>query len=90
MGIKFSGSDAGGFRFDFSGANSDPTDTGEKPGASREDLGLSDVGGWVGVADFKAEQSVAGGSTFYSDFNTGHGLQYYVNALFPTVKNGAT
>lgn len=66
-------------RMYFSGANSDPTDTGEKPGASREDLGLSDVGGWVGVADFKAEQSVAGGSTFYSDFNTGHGLQYYVN-----------
>ena len=66
-------------RMYFSGANSDPTDTGEKAGASREDLGLSDVGGWVGVADFKAEQSVAGGSTFYSDFNTGHGLQYYVN-----------
>lgn len=66
-------------RMYFSGANSDPTDTGEKAGASREDLGLSDVGGWVGVADFKAEQSVAGGGAFYTDFNTGHGLQYYVN-----------
>lgn len=66
-------------RMYFSGAYSDPTNTGEKPGASREDLGLNNVGGWVGVADFKAEQSVAGGTTFYTDFNTGHGLSYYVN-----------
>ncbi len=66
-------------RMYFSGAYSDPTDTGEKPGASREDLGLSDVGGWVGVADFKSENSVADGSTFYTDFNTGHGLSYYVD-----------
>ena len=66
-------------RMYFSGANSDPTDTGEKPGASRTDLGLNDVGGWVGVADFKSENSVAGGDTFYTDFNTGHGMSYYVD-----------
>ncbi|QUL53214.1 S-layer homology domain-containing protein [Paenibacillus tritici] len=34
---------------------------------------------WPGIASVIAERSVVKDSNFYTDFNTGHGLSYYVN-----------
>ena len=65
-------------RLYFSGALEDPTRTG-KMVVSRPDIALPQAGGFVGVADFISERSVIGGSTFYSNFNTGHGMQYFVD-----------
>ena len=39
-------------RMYFSGVMEDPTDTGKKDGYSREDVGVRNASGWVGVADF--------------------------------------
>src|SRR5699024_4970266 len=39
--------------------------------------GVNNASGWVGVADFAPERSVIGGTTFYTNFNTGHGMEYY-------------
>ncbi|MCI6728895.1 MAG: discoidin domain-containing protein, partial [Clostridiales bacterium] len=66
-------------RMFWSGVYEDPTDTGVKSGYSRADVNVSNAGGWVGVADFIAERSVINGTTFYTNFNTGHGMQYFVN-----------
>ena len=64
-------------RMFFSGVTQDPTDTGTHPGYSRPDLGINSAGGWVGSADFTTERSVVDGSVFYTNFNTGHGMQYF-------------
>lgn len=64
-------------RMYFSGVKCDPTNTGRQYGYSRIDVGVADAGGWVGVADFASERSVIGGSTFYTNFNTGHGMQQF-------------
>ena len=66
-------------RMFFSGVHCDPTDTGKKPGYFRTDVGVSNASGWVGVADFIAERSVINGTAFYTNFNTGHGVQYFKN-----------
>ena len=66
-------------RMFFSGVHCDPTDTGKKAGYSRTDVGVSNASGWVGVADFIAERSVINGTAFYTNFNTGHGVQYFKN-----------
>ena len=66
-------------RMFFSGVTQDPTDTGVHSGYSRPDLGISNAGGWVGAADFTTERSVVDGSVFYTNFNTGHGMQYFDN-----------
>ena len=66
-------------RMFWSGVYEDPTDTGMKSGYSRPDVDVSNAGGWVGVADFIAERSVINGSAFYTNFNTGHGMQYFVD-----------
>ncbi len=66
-------------RMYFSGANEDPQNTGKKPGYKRPDLLLENAGGWVGVADFASERSVIDGSNFYSNFNTGKGVQYFTD-----------
>ena len=66
-------------RMFFSGVYCDPTDTGKKAGYSRTDVGVSNASGWVGVADFIAERSVISGTAFYTNFNTGHGVQYFKN-----------
>ncbi|WP_307397729.1 endo-beta-N-acetylglucosaminidase [Paenibacillus anaericanus] len=34
---------------------------------------------WPGIASVITERSVVGDSNFYTNFNTGHGLSYYVN-----------
>ena len=66
-------------RMFFSGVTQDPTDTGLHEGFAREDLGISNASGWVGAADFTTERSVVDGSVFYTNFNTGHGMQYFDN-----------
>ena len=68
-------------RMYFSGVMEDPTDTGKKPDYSRNDVGVSNAGGWVGVADFTSERSVIDGSVFYSNFNTGKGRSYWTNGV---------
>ena len=66
-------------RMFWSGVMEDPTDTGYKSGYSRPDVDVNDADGWPGVADFIAERSVIDGSAFYTNFNTGHGMQYFVD-----------
>ena len=66
-------------RMFWSGVKEDPTDTGYFDGYSRPDVDVNDASKWVGVADFIAERSVISGSAFYTNFNTGHGMQYFVN-----------
>ena len=66
-------------RMFFSGVKEDPTDTGLKAGYSRPDVQVTNASGWVGVADFIAERSVIDGTKFYTNFNTGHGMQYFVD-----------
>ena len=66
-------------RMFFSGVMEDPTNTGLKSGYSRSDVGVDNASGWVGVADFIAERSVINGTKFYTNFNTGHGMQYFVD-----------
>ena len=65
-------------RMYFSGVTCDPKDTGSKPDYKREDVAVKDASYWPGVADFKAETSVIRGKKFYSDFNIGKGIQYFV------------
>ena len=64
-------------RMFFSGVMCDPTNTGLKSGYSRPDVGVDSASGWVGVADFISERSVIDGTAFYTNFNTGHGVQYF-------------
>ncbi|WP_062110097.1 endo-beta-N-acetylglucosaminidase [Bacillus niameyensis] len=64
-------------RMFFSGVKSDPTDTGSHPGFARPEVNATNAGGWVGVADFTSERSVINGTVFHSNFNTGHGMQYF-------------
>ena len=66
-------------RMFFSGVKSDPTNTGDQKGYGRPDVQVDDAGNWPGVADFSAERSVIDGTTFYSNFNVGKGVQYFVN-----------
>ncbi len=66
-------------RMFWSGVMEDPTDTGYKSGYSRPDVDVNDADGWPGVADFIAERSVISGTAFYTNFNTGHGMQYFVD-----------
>jgi endo-beta-N-acetylglucosaminidase D len=66
-------------RMYFSGVKSDPTNTGYQPGFARPEVNVSDASQWVGVADFASERSVIKGFNFYTDFNTGKGMQYFNN-----------
>lgn len=66
-------------RMYYSGVMTDPTNTGDKKGYKRPDVLVPDASKWVGVADFTSERSVIKGSNFYSNFNTGKGVQYFVN-----------
>ena len=66
-------------RMFWSGVREDPTNTGFQSGYSRSDVDVNDASKWVGVADFIAERSVISGNAFYTNFNTGHGMQYFVN-----------
>jgi len=66
-------------RMFYSGVAQDPTNTGKLSGYQNPTIGVNNAGGWVGVADFAAERSVINGTTFYTNFNTGHGMEYYQN-----------
>lgn len=61
----------------WSGPSEDPTNTG-RTNLTRDDLGIRGSN-WDGVADQIIEKSVVNGSNFYTNFNTGHGLNYYIN-----------
>ena len=64
-------------RMFYSGVAQDPTNTGKMSGYENPTIGVSNASGWVGVADFAAERSVINGANFYTNFNTGHGMEYY-------------
>ena len=64
-------------RMFYSGVAQDPTNTGKMSGYENPAIGVSNASGWVGVADFAAERSVINGANFYTNFNTGHGMEYY-------------
>ena len=66
-------------RMYFSGVTCDPKDTGSHKGYKREDVDVNDASYWPGVADFKAESSVVRGNKFYTEFNIGKGMQYFVD-----------
>ena len=66
-------------RMYFSGVTCDPKDTGSHADYKRKDVVIDDASYWPGVADFKAETSVIRGKKFYSTFNIGKGMQYFVN-----------
>ena len=59
--------------------------TGNNNGDSVLDAGLTDGtsaiegSNFKGVSNYIAERSVVNGDTFYTNFNTGHGLEYVVN-----------
>lgn len=62
----------------WSGANIDPTNTAVSETNTASDV-YADTRYWPGIASVIAERSVIGDSNFYTNFNTGHGLSYYVN-----------
>lgn len=62
----------------WSGPNVDPSDTANPADNTVEDV-YADNRYWPGVASVVAERSVLGDSHFYTSFNTGHGLNYYVD-----------
>lgn len=65
-------------RIFFSGAKEDPTDTNFSGSVDWSVVGAGNVYGH-GVAEYISERSVIDGSTFYTNFNTGHGMQYFVD-----------
>ena len=65
-------------RLYWSGPTEDVTETGWREGYSRPDVGANSVK-WLGAAHFIAERSVIDGTSFYTNFNTGHGMQYFVD-----------
>ena len=80
----------------YSSPNQDPTNTQKDASVVRNDLKLNtgnsyeksnQVSGanWNGVAHYITERSVISGSNFRTNFNTGHGMQYFKNGQ---VSNG--
>jgi len=63
----------------YTGVKIDPTDTEEQKGYARPDVGVKDASEWTGISRYITERSVVDGSTFVSNFNTGHGMKYYMN-----------
>ena len=65
-------------RIFFSGAKQDPTDTEFEGTVDWSSVGAGEIG-TRGVAQYISERSVIDGSTFYTNFNTGKGMQYFSN-----------
>lgn len=65
-------------RIFFSGAKHDPTDTEFEGTVDWSKVGYSNVSA-RGVAQYTSSRSVIDGSAFYSNFNTGKGMQYFVD-----------
>ena len=66
-------------RMYFSGVKCNPKNTGSVADYSRPDVFVKDASYWPGVADFKAESSVIRGNKFFTTFNIGKGVQYFVD-----------
>jgi len=62
----------------WSGPNVNPKNTKTSSTNTVADV-YADNRNWPGIASVIAERSVIGGSQFYTNFNTGHGVGYYVN-----------
>lgn len=62
----------------WSGPNGDPRNTSVSSTNTASDV-YADNRYWPGIASAIAERSVIGESNFYTNFNTGHGLNYYVD-----------
>lgn len=62
----------------WSGPNADPKNTAVSPVNTVSDV-YADNRYWPGIASVIAERSVIGDTHFYTRFNTGHGLSYYVD-----------
>ena len=62
----------------WSGPNLDPKNTAKSATNTVTDV-HADNRYWPGVASVMAERSVIGDTNFYTNFNTGHGLSYYVD-----------
>lgn len=48
-------------------------------GVERSDVGLGSDVVWKGISRYIAERSAINGTVFTTNFNTGHGMQYYQN-----------
>lgn len=62
----------------WSGPNVNPKNT-AKPAANTVSDVYADNRYWPGISSVIAERSVIQDNNFYTNFNTGHGLSYYVN-----------
>ncbi len=62
----------------WSGPNIDPQNTTVSATNTVNDV-YADNRYWPGIASVISERSVIAGTNFYTNFNTGHGLSYYVN-----------
>lgn len=60
----------------WSGPNVDPKNTATSATNTVADA-YADNRYWPGISSVIAERSVVGGTNFYTDFNTGHGLSFY-------------
>ncbi|WP_068620282.1 endo-beta-N-acetylglucosaminidase [Paenibacillus tuaregi] len=68
----------------WSGPNQDPSRAERNANVDLSDVKASGAN-WDGIAAYITERSVIQGSQFGTNFNTGHGLEYYVNG---SVSNG--
>ncbi|MCI9274479.1 MAG: hypothetical protein HFE39_11110, partial [Clostridiales bacterium] len=59
-------------------ATTDPYQTANNPQRGQAIEG-KDYQAWPGLAAFISERSVVDGGNFYTNFNTGHGMEYYVD-----------
>lgn len=64
----------------WSGPNVNPGNTTVSPVNTVTDV-YADNRYWPGIASVIAERSVVKDSNFYTNFNTGHGISYYVNGV---------
>ena len=61
----------------FSGPEKDPSKAGVNTGIDNTKVTGNTTNQWGGVANYISERSVVDGSVFYTNFNTGHGMQYF-------------
>ncbi|WP_267901461.1 endo-beta-N-acetylglucosaminidase [Cohnella faecalis] len=70
----------------WSGVKEDPSRTGRDATVTRSDIGVASGDKWDGVAQYIAERSVVNGGNFVTNFNTGHGLSYYLDGQVSNAK----
>ncbi|MNS19428.1 Glycosyl hydrolase family 85 [compost metagenome] len=69
----------------WSGPNQDPSNARRNAAVDLSDVKASGAN-WDGMAAYIAERSVIQGTNFATNFNTGHGLAYYVNGKVSSPK----